>query len=140
MDVVYFELNNWFAGRDYPDAEPFTTWCGNDMNLYFNNEDFVKKNKLVVVQSLVDMSTNWCITAPKSFVEENCPELLGSGVTTTKFIVGVAGKEKEEVKTYPYSNFLRFPDQWGDVTGRFGCPFLEWSEENVGITYWDEED
>ena len=36
MDIVYFELNNWFAGRDYPDAEPFLSWMEcNKENKYY---------------------------------------------------------------------------------------------------------
>ena len=31
MEIVYFELNNWFSGRDYPNEEPFTTWCDDDL-------------------------------------------------------------------------------------------------------------
>ena len=43
-DVVYFELNNWFSGRDYPNAEPFLTWiCENK----FSNDEWLKENKLV---------------------------------------------------------------------------------------------
>lgn len=26
MDIVYFEVNNWIQGRDYPDEEPFLSW------------------------------------------------------------------------------------------------------------------
>jgi hypothetical protein len=52
-DVVYFELNNWFAGQDYPDCEPFLTWMGNDLQLRFRDEDWVKENKLCVVDGYV---------------------------------------------------------------------------------------
>lgn len=62
-DVIYFELNNWSPGEDYPNEEPFTTWCDDDCNLYFSNAEWVRANKLCVVESLVDMSVNWCITA-----------------------------------------------------------------------------
>ena len=31
MKVIYFELNNWSRGRDYPDAEPFVSWMVNDL-------------------------------------------------------------------------------------------------------------
>ena len=24
-EIIYFELDNWFCGRDYPNAEPFTS-------------------------------------------------------------------------------------------------------------------
>jgi hypothetical protein len=108
--IVYFELNNWTPGVDYPDDEPFTTWIGNDLKIVFNNEEWVKKNKLCVVQSLVDMSSNYCITATEDWVLENCPKLLTE-----------------------YKEFLRFPDEDGDVYGQFDNQFLEYSEENFGI-------
>ena len=122
MDVVYFELNNWFAGEDYPNAEPFLSWMRNDLNIKFRNEDWVIENELCVVASMVDMSSNFCITAKKEWVEKNCPKLLTD-----------------------YKEFLRYPEKYedededGDVYGRFGCHFLEWSKENFGITYDDEE-
>jgi hypothetical protein len=25
-NVVYFQLNNWMPGDDYPDVEPFNSW------------------------------------------------------------------------------------------------------------------
>lgn len=57
-DVVYFELNNWFSGRDYPNAEPFITWiCENK----FSNDEWLKENKLVCVKSYVDMSMNFVL-------------------------------------------------------------------------------
>ena len=110
-EIIFFELNNWFADADYPAAEPFLTWIGNDLNIYFNNDDWVKENKLCVVRSIIDMSINFCITTTKSWVEKNCPELL------TK-----------------YTKFLRFPDEDGYIEGRFGNDFLEYKEENIGTT------
>ena len=115
-EIVYFELNNWFSGVDYPAAEPFISWMRDDLNIKFRNEEWVKENKLCVVESLVDMSSNYCITATKDWVEKNCPELL------TK-----------------YTEFLREPDEDGYVYGRFGHEFLEYKEENIGIT-WQEDD
>ena len=121
-DVVYFELNNWFAGKDYPNDEPFLSWMRNDLNIKFRNEKWVIENELCVVASIVDMSSNFCITAKKEWVEKNCPKLLTD-----------------------YKEFLRYPEKYEDedeeeeVYGRFGCHFLEWSEENFGITYDDEE-
>jgi hypothetical protein len=115
-DIVYFELNNWSRGRDYPDDEPFITWLGNDLSISFSNDDWVKWNKLCVVESLVDMSTNFCVTATKEWVEKNCPKLLTD-----------------------YKEFLREPDKYGDVVGQFGNDFLEYSEENFGVTFVDEE-
>ena len=30
-------------------------------------------------------------------------------------------------------------DEYGDVEGLFGCPFLEYEESNIGITWWHED-
>ena len=116
MDIIYFELNNWFSGRDYPNAEPFLSWMRDDLNQKFRDEEWIKENKLVVVDSLVDMSMNFCITATKEWVEENCHELLST-----------------------YKNFVRKPEDDEDVPyGRFGSPFLEYKEENIGYHYAEE--
>jgi hypothetical protein len=37
-EIIYFELDNWFGGRDYPDTEPFNSWMDDDLNLAFANE------------------------------------------------------------------------------------------------------
>lgn len=115
-EIVYFELNNWFAERDYPDAEPFLSWMCDDLQIQFVNEQWVKDNRLCVVASFVDMSQNFCITATKEWVEENCPTILTE-----------------------HSKFLRFPDKYGDVYGRFGHSFLEYNEDNIGIKWVDDE-
>lgn len=135
MEVVYFELNNWFSGRDYPNAEPFITWCGDDLNLYFDNEDWVKENKLCVISEFIDMSVNWCITAPKEWVEKNCPKLLSDESTSVTFIIDGKEGKVENIETYPYSQFLRFPDEDGDVYGQWDTLFKEYNEENIGITW-----
>lgn len=106
-EIVYFELNNWFSGRDYPNEEPFATWMSFPIN--FMNSKWVKENKLVVVQRLVDMSVNFCISAPRSWVENNCPTLL------TK-----------------HTKFLRTRNKYGDVEGKF-AEFMEYCDENIGI-------
>lgn len=120
-EVVYFELNNWFAGEHYPAEEPFLTWIGHDLSIHFNNEDWVNDNKLCVVRHMIDMSMNFCVTATKEWVDTNCPKLLTE-----------------------HTKFLRYPDKDGYVEGQFGDEFLEYSEENIGITdvydeYGDEE-
>ena len=122
MEIVYFELNNWFSGRDYPNAEPFLSWiqCNKENKYYiqFRDESWIKENKLVVVESLVDMSMNFCITATKEWVEQNCPELLSI-----------------------YKEFIRQSDEDDETPyGRFGCPFLEYEEDNVGYHYAEEVD
>lgn len=114
-DIVYFELNNWFSGRDYPNAEPFLSWLKNDLNLAFENEEWVKENQLCVLADVIDMSINFCISAKKEWVEKNCPELL------TK-----------------YTDFLRYQDEDHVVYGRFGHVFLTYKEENIGV-FWEDE-
>lgn len=108
-EIVYFELNNWCAGEDYPAVEPFLTWM-NHLLAYFNNENWVKENKLCVVRGMIDMSFNCCITATKEWVDINCPELL------TK-----------------YKKFLRYSDKDGYVYGQWGNRFLNYEEKNIGI-------
>ena len=110
-EVVYFELNNWAQGRDYPDAEPFLTWMEDDLDIPFGDPNWAKENKLCGVCGLIDMSQNFCITATKEWVKANCPSLLTE-----------------------YIKFLRYPDEDGEVQGQFGHWFLEYKEENFGIT------
>ena len=114
-EIIYFELNNWAPGYNYPDAQPFLDWLCNDLYIQFEDEEWVKENKLCVVADLVDMSVNFCITSKKKWVVDNCPELL------TK-----------------YTMFLREPDEYGDVYGQFGHEFLKYSEENIGV-HWRVE-
>jgi hypothetical protein len=116
-DIVYFELNNWFRGVDYPNDEPFITWIGNDLAIRLSDDDWAKENKLCIIETLVDMSANFCITATREWVEENCPKLLTE-----------------------YKEFIRVPDQHGIVEGKFGSDFLEYSEENFGVTFVEEDD
>ena len=37
-EVVYFEVNNWFSGRDFPDCEPFLTWMRYKCNAFGDRE------------------------------------------------------------------------------------------------------
>ena len=117
-DIVYFELNNWFAGEDFPDDEPFIGWMSDDLHIRFRNEAWVKENKLCVVACFVDMSQNFCVTATKDWVQENCPKLL------TDYQRFIREPEDEE-----------YPDE---VYGRFGHEFLQYCEDNIGIE-WTED-
>lgn len=113
-ELVRFELNNWMRGEDYPDAEPFISWMNPP---YFTvptlaDEDFVRANGLIVDIGPVDMSTNYCITATKEWVEKNIPELL-----TT------------------YKSFIR-EDEIANFYG-----FRDYEPENIGtIKYHDEDE
>lgn len=118
-EIIYFELNNWMPNEFYPDAEPFKTWTSYE-HFNFDNEEWIKENKLVVVRTVVDMSANWCITATKEWVLKNCPELL------TK-----------------YTKFLRYPDEDGELPYgeiSYNTPFYEYTDENIGWHFIDDED
>lgn len=115
-EIVYFELNDWFSGRDYPDEEPFITWLGNDLHLYFEDANWVRENKLCIVRSTIDMSINFCITTTKEWIKNNCPRLLTE-----------------------HKKFLRIPNNDGYVYGNFGDKFLEYKECNFGITDGHDE-
>lgn len=125
-DIIYFELNHW-SPEYYPDEEPFNSWmCDyyetieDEKNSWIRGSEdmdkWYKDNKVCAVISTIDMSVNFCVTALKSWVEKNCPNILN------------------------YPQFLRNPDEDGEVRGRFGGHFVEWSEENCGLWYDTEKE
>lgn len=87
----------------------------NDLQIKFDDETWVKKSRLCVVRELIDMSSNYCITATREWVVNNCPKLLTD-----------------------YAEFIRYKEDDGKVYGRFGTEFKEYREENIGI--WDLEE
>lgn len=136
-EVVYFELNNWFRGRDYPVDGKLAEWT--EYNQFAYNA-WCKDNKLCVVGEMIDMSYNWCIAAPKSFVEENCPELLSDKMYSYEtWVYSVDGTDRE-VHAKRYADFVRYPKNDGSVFGRFGRRFPEYSEENFGSQWLDDEE
>lgn len=135
--IVYFEVNNWFAGRDYPNREPFLSWITGYGGI-FNDEKWCKENQLCVVAGTLDMSHNWCVTATKEWVLKNCPYILSSETDKVTFKVMSSGTWEDEVEEYALNRFLRFPDEDGDVYGEFDWMFLPWCEENFGITYHED--
>ena len=142
LDVVYFELNNWFCGRDYPPCEPVKSWVESNR---FNNDTWCKENKLCVQNGVVDMSSNWCITAPLNWIQENFPQLLTGEEYTYQVNVYSCGRNYTKEYTETYDSFRRYPDEDGCVFGRFDWPFLEYSEENYGsfyyeYDYWEDSD
>ena len=114
-ELIYFELNNWCSGENYPDAEPFLTWMSGYVSV-FRNAEWVKGQGLAVVFYPIDISQSYLITAPKSWVEENCPELL-----TT------------------YQKFLRIPDPDYDPEIPYGLgdvPFQPYDQSTIGTIQW----
>lgn len=119
-EIIYFELNNWTQGEDFPAEEPFISWMWRGKSLLppvFEDREWVKENKLAVSTTLVDMSLNYCIAAPKSWVLKNCPNLLEE--RNAKFVFGKGGEEP--------------------AFGRFGS-FVPYEEEYIGKVTWFDED
>ena len=36
--MIFFELNNWACGEDYPNDEPFLEWFADDLKIKFMDE------------------------------------------------------------------------------------------------------
>ena len=134
QEVVYFSVNNWFCGRDYPAIPKFSEWLGNDLKQSFLNPEWVKENKLCVRYGNIDMSNNYVITAPKAWVEKNCPELL----TDEEYTYDLISNKGRETYRKKFSDFVFKPDEDGFVEDSFGWPFLEYCEENIGIQYYKD--
>ena len=133
-DIVHFELNNWFAGRDYPPDGNLKTWVESGK---FNNDAWCKENRLCVTSGVIDMSENWCIAAEKEWVDRWCPELIKGGPYT--YEVGIyEGRNRIETRYGDYSDFLTYPDAEGELYGFCGQTFLDYCEENFGVTFVGE--
>lgn len=89
-EIIYIDVDNWTCGEDYPDKEPFLTWMTPDYDnpediIYkFEDDKWCKENKLVVVCTLLDMSLNFNIIAPKEWIEKTCPYIIDSQWDYTK--------------------------------------------------------
>lgn len=151
QEIIRFEINNWFSGRDFPPAEPFKTWVRNSQ---FSNNDWCKENKLVVMYGPIDMSENWLVSAPKEWIEKNCPQLLSDeefeySLITHRWNKETGHPENVEMKyKKKFSDFLCFPDEGDepdDVHGHIAddWTFPEYCEDNFGVqinTSWYDDD
>lgn len=136
-EIVYFELNNWFTGRDYPPCEPIASWVH---EYRFNKDEWCKENKLCVLAGNIDMSQNWCITAPIGWVKENFPQLLSEERYTYTVMAYRYGNPPEEQNfEKAYSDFRRLPDEDGEVLGQFDWRFLDYEEDNFGVRWCNED-
>lgn len=140
MNVVYFEINNWFPGRDYPKID----FIERNINK-FADDNWCKEQKICVAAMSIDMSMNYCVTAPFNWVMEKMPELLSDRNYTYDVITHgfntKTGKVEDWTTTYhkKYSDFLRYNVD-GGVESRSGCTFLDYSEDNIGVVWYDEDD
>ena len=140
-DIIYFELNTYLSGETYPPAAPFVEWV---RSMQFSKNNWCIENQLCVVVEIINDTFNWCITATREWVEENCPDLLSNKTFTykvpvTRYDIRI-NAEVQEFITYTgtYSKFLRTPDKLGRVTGTHGTIFKAYSEENWGVTQVNE--
>lgn len=136
-DIIHLQLNNWFAGENYPAEEPFIYWVSNNK---FCDAEWCKENQLCVNAAYIDMSINWCIAAPRAWIEEHCPIILSedSFIYFTQQSYWNNELNKTEWKTVQhikwYSDFIIDDDE-----GRWGTHFPEYEEENYGV-HWEIED
>lgn len=113
-ETIYFEVNNWFSGRDYPASEPFYTWLNDMKGHKLADNKWAKENKLCIKYGSYDMSMIYFVTATKEWVEMNCPCLLQP--ENAKFICNPKNEGEE-------------PIGW---LGRKNNSFLEYKPENFG--------
>lgn len=132
-EIIYFSVNNWFYGVHYPPTENFEKWLRNDGNLAFTNDEWCKNNKLCVNYGIIDMSVNFTVSAPKSWVEKNCPELLPD--KSYDYNIDVI-----KTKRNTHSDFVYTPEKDNPFVDKFGQPFLEYKEDNLGSHYYDEDE
>ena len=151
QDIIYFSVNNWFCGRDYPPTENFKNWLRDDLNQKLRSDAWAKENKLCICYGFIDMSQNYTVSAPREWVEKNCPELLTDEEYTYYTIIqrpkkNLFGKVKyveERIENKKkYSDFVYKPDDGEDMPDEdyWGMPFREYCEENFGVKYYSMDD
>lgn len=87
----------------------YTSYRNKIIYLLTNSEMFDKSIELNSVTGIVDMSINHCV------VERNCPRLLTD-----------------------FTQLIKEPEKYGEVNSKY-CFFLPYKEENIGITYCDDD-
>ena len=118
-EIIYLEFNNWFGGRDYPEIPNIEDWVGGcDRPGYKSpllNDEWCKAQKI-------------CCLTNDTYITDFCYS---------------RGQEQWWTKTeeYSFDQFRRMPEDGDEVAyGRFGWRFLEYKEENFGLTWCADED
>ena len=97
----------------------------------------MKKNKLCVLYGAYDMSTNILVSAPRAWVLENCPELLSDN--TYEYDTLRCNEKVHHVRKY--ADFVCVSDDEGRIRSKVGgWDFLEYKDENIGTTWYDEDE
>ena len=147
-NIIYFSVNNWFCGRDYPPTDNFKKWLGDDLNQSFRSNEWCKQNKLCVYCGNIDMSMNYTVSAPREWVEKNCPELLTDKEYTYYTRQSDAKESVKQGKTVwitkeergKYSDFIYTTQDDNDPPyDKFDQPFREYNEENFGSEWYDND-
>lgn len=111
-EIVYFSINDWSV--DYhPNDKQFMEWAGyNDFMLFRNlrNDEWCKQEKICVIANVLEYSLCFNIAAPKQYVMEHCPSIIGS-----KFV-----DEPKDGEDYPSES-------------AWGLQYNEYCEENFGF-------
>lgn len=138
-DIIYFSVNNWFCGEDFPPTPNFYKWIsGSNSDECFRNGEWCKKNKLCVYWGYIDMSVNYTVAAPREWVEENCPELLTDGEFTYKIAHYRGNENIIEDCIKKYSDFVfNLEDGGMPDSDRNDMPFPEYCEDNFGSEYYN---
>ena len=131
MELIKFTLNDWVAGRDYPDIEPINTWMSSkELRNFLCNDKWCKDNKLSVIFGIVDMSADFCIIAPKEWVQKVCPEIIGSEFElpidslTNDFFTPFAPDYESFIGCYS------FFDNWDYYKQEYDHPYIIHMSEN----------
>ena len=134
-EIIYLQFNNWFSGRNYPREEPFIEWVAKRK---LCDDEWCKEQGICVNVEPIDMSVNYIVAAPKSWVEENCPMLL----TDESYTYTVNSKRGDEIEwrqeehTRRYSDFVVKPDEDGEYHPWYDAKMVM---EFVPGVHWIEE-
>lgn len=139
-DVIYFSVRNNILGEDYPITLNFINWLAYN-NQYFLNDEWTRENKLCVYAGSIGTSLNYNISAPKSWVEKNCPELFTDDEYSYygEVYIKNIGKTITRVFRKKFSDFLDHPNVHGDVIDhKIGWAYPEYNEENFGTRWYNK--
>ena len=122
-EILYIEIDDWFPDNDYPRIDVIEKWLdAYNLDTYLRNDEWAKSNKLCIKWFFIDMSVNFMITAPLSFVKAVIPDILKE--ENSKFVAYPTEDGKPPRSRY-------FTNEW----------FFEYKEENFGsFGYPDGDD
>ena len=115
--LVYFTVDNWSPGVDYPRCDNFENLYREDLDAFaFIDNEYCKENKLAVYCTTLDMSIAFTVVAPIGWCVKNSPEIIGSYWDET----AKPGKNnwKESIYGLPYPEYKE---------KNFKCKFIQYN-------------